>query len=99
MQRPFPALMIGLLVALAACGGANFNAAPSTPRSKVTPTTTARTLVATTAERPYVDAMVASAAASDGTSALSSDTYKCVATAIVRGYGIAVFKASGITPN
>ncbi len=88
--------MLALVVALAACGGADFDAkASSTPSTPAQ----ARPVTATVAERPYVDAMVASAAASDGKSALSASTYRCIATAIVRGYGTGAFEATGITPN
>jgi hypothetical protein len=99
MQRLLRAhtLALALVVVVAGCGATDFNAKSAT--SVPTTTALARPTVATTAELPYVDAMVASAAASDGKSAVSAATYRCIATAIVRGFGTGVFKSSGITPN
>jgi len=48
-------------------------------------TTSNKPAVATAAERPYVDAMVASAVASDGNAELTATIAKCISTAIVHG--------------
>jgi hypothetical protein len=96
--------VLAVAAVLSACGGADWNASHATP----TPSTSARSArtAATAAaavsagERPYVDAMVASAVASDDTSATTSaTTYHCIAAAIVHGFGATVFAANGLTPN
>jgi hypothetical protein len=97
MQRPLRALATGLVMILAGCGGTDYNTVVSTPPS--TSATPTHAVVATTAERPYVDAMVASAAASDTSADFTAALARCVSTAIVRGYGVDAFKSSGITPN
>src|SRR5690242_15451145 len=98
MHRPLRALALGAVIVLAGCGGTSFDSVASSG-SKTAPTTSNAPAVATSAERPYVDAMVASAAASDGSDDCTATIARCISTAIVRSYGVKVFVSSGITPN
>ncbi len=90
------------MVLLAACGGGTqWDSAQTAPAVKSTPKRAAQSVApaaaTTAAERPYVDALSASAAAS-GTE-LSATTSRCLAAALVHGFGVAAFSSNGITPN
>ena len=49
-------------------------------------------------KRPYVDAMVVSAQSKPAGRALPAQTTRCVASAIVHGYGVSAFAKAGLTP-
>ncbi|HUI48654.1 MAG TPA: hypothetical protein VL119_08155 [Acidimicrobiia bacterium] len=91
-------VVVAAALGLAACGGTDWNAT-NTDSVKVDPASAkraaaARAVAAARAERPYVDAMVASALANDDADGFD----RCVASAIVHGYGVAVFNAKKLTP-
>ena len=91
--------VLALVVALAACGGADWNAAQraaaKAPKSSGTP----HTLAAAATEKAYVDAMMQSATLNGGTKTpADAKNTRCIATAIVHGYGAAAFAAANIDP-
>jgi hypothetical protein len=104
MRRIAGVVAVVVAVALTGCGGTDWNTSKSravksarTAKASKTP----RGIAAeTAAERPLIAALVASSKASNPSeTAAGSAKTRCVATAIVHGYGAATFRANGLTPN
>jgi hypothetical protein len=95
MQRLASAL--ALMVLLAACGGTKFDSTDAASPGATTPTTTRPSAVVTAAEKPYIDALTASDAASG--SDMSATASHCIAAALVHGFGVSAFSSNGMTPN
>jgi hypothetical protein len=92
------ALVVVAVLAAAACGGTDWNAAhqhkaPSTAQLRAQAAAEAR------AEAPYVDAMVASDQANPPADRGNPLEIRCVAGAIVHGFGVQAFRLHGLTPN
>jgi hypothetical protein len=91
-----------LVIALvgAGCGATDWNATASRSNSASRAAARAAAAAAAQAERPYVEALVASQRANDGsTTAAEVVDDRCVAVAIVHGYGAQDFVSHGLTPN
>ena len=85
--------LLAVAVVLAGCGGTDWKT------TRVSASGSAKSAQSAAAERPYIDAMLASAKANGSDrSGTSPTTVRCIATAIVHGYGAAAFAAAGITP-
>jgi hypothetical protein len=97
---------LAVVVVLAGCGATDWNStqiSASAPKQAAKATTAAKPgpapAVPTAAERPYVTALVASAAAAGaGASGLHPADFRCIAAAVVHGYGAPAFVANGMTP-
>ena len=92
------ALVVVAALAAAACGGTDWNAA-----RKAKPLSPAQLRAAAVAqaraERPYINALVASDQASEPAGGVNALDSRCFAVAVVRGYGVKAFIAHGLTPN
>jgi hypothetical protein len=94
MRRIAPALaVLVVLVVLGGCGGTDWNTAQVSPAAPPRPVSTAAS------ERPYIDALVASAQSQATKPELGATAVRCVATAIVHGYGAPAFVAANLTPT
>jgi hypothetical protein len=99
---------LAVVVVLAGCGATDWNSAQvgasakpgskqSTKAAAAKPSPAA--VAETAAERPYITALVASAAAAGaGASGLHPADFRCIAAAIVHGYGAKTFADNGETP-
>jgi hypothetical protein len=91
--------IVGVLVVavvLVGCGGTDWKTAQVSPSGSPK---SAQSVSTTATERPYIDAMLVSAEAGGSTkSGISPTTVRCIAAAIVHGYGASAFAAAGITP-
>jgi hypothetical protein len=97
MHRIVGALAVA--VVLAGCGGTDWKTAKISPSGSPESARSAQSAATAEAERPYIDAMLVSAqAGGSGISGVSPTTVRCLATAIVHGYGASAFAAAGITP-
>jgi hypothetical protein len=98
------AAMVVVAVGLAGCGGTDWNTAKNaavksarTAKSAKTPSGIA---AEAKAERPLIAALVASSKSTNPReTAAQTVEDRCVATAIVHGYGTTAFHANGITAN
>jgi hypothetical protein len=86
---------LAVAVVLGGCGGANWKTAQGSPAAQ--PPRPASTAAA---ERPYVDALVVSAQSqATGKSEIGANNIRCVANAIVHGFGAPAFAAANLTPT
>jgi hypothetical protein len=94
------AFVLAVALAVAGCGATDWNAAATKSKAASQAAAKAAAAAAARAERPYVEALVASQRANDGsTTAAAAADDRCVAVAIVHGYGAQVLVNHGLTPN
>lgn len=92
-------LAVAAALSAGACGGTDWNTAGK-PKAPSAAQIRAAAVAEARAERPYVDALVASGQAnSDPTDPTTPSDTRCWATAIVHGVGVKAFAAHGLTPN
>jgi hypothetical protein len=88
--------VLAVAVVLAGCGSTDWKTARVSPSGSPK---SARSASTAATERPYIDALLVSAEAGGSSkSGVSPTTVRCIATAIVHGYGASAFAAAGITP-